>query len=53
MPVSNNHESQKDIITQDNYTQRMSMQEGEKVTLKNSSLQNEEKKTEIEILIDD
>lgn len=53
MPVSNNYESQKDIIMQDNCIQRMSMKEGEKVILKNSSLQNEEKKTEIEILIDD
>lgn len=53
MPVNNNHESQKDIIMQDNFIQRISMKEGEKVILKNSSLQNEEKKTEIEILIDD
>ena len=56
MPVSNKHESQKDIVKQENAIQRLSLNklgEGEKVILKNTYLQNEEKKNEIEILIDD
>jgi hypothetical protein len=54
MPVISKHESHKDVQSQINDLQHVRRTpEPDKVVLKNQNIQNEEKKTEIEILIDD